>query len=203
MYINENVYQNSDKEGTLKLKYKDNYYYTTFDLKNYIKILKYHWRLSKKKNKFYVCTGQNKNGNKIIYMQNLIMNFIPDNIHEIDHIDGESLNNKEENFRLIKRIDNIHNSCVRDDNETINVRGISFDSRFNKYTVDFHYNKKRYYFKHFKKVESAIYLRYLCELEFLKEFRHTSNDNFINDYINLLTNTEKENIEAYFLSKIN
>lgn len=131
------------------------------------------------------------------------MNHTPNKLTEIDHIDGESLHNKKENLRLVDRIDNIHNVCVRDDNKSTGIRGISYDGRYNKYTVDFYYNKKRYYFKPFKNIAHAVYLRYLCEIEFLKNIRYSTDDENIFNHINKLTEKEKRNIEAYFLNKIN
>jgi len=70
------------------------------------------------------------------------------------------------------------------------------------YKVDFYFNKKRFYFKDFKKLECAVYLRYLCEKYFLKEFRNTSNDDLILDYISRLNEKDKKEIENYFFHKI-
>ena len=71
MYINENIYNEDLNE--LTLLYKKESYKVLFDKDDYNKIKQYHWRISKKKNKLYVCTGQNRNGNKILYLHNIIM----------------------------------------------------------------------------------------------------------------------------------
>lgn len=184
------------------IKYKDEYKEVKFDKSDYLKISQYHWRISHKKNKFYVCTGQAKNGGKIIYLHNIVMDYTPDKLNEIDHINGDSLNNKKENLRLISRIHNIQNVSVRCDNNITHIRGVSIDNRFNKYNVDFSFNKTRMYFKGFKRLEEAVYLRFLCELYFLKEFRNTSNDNIILNHISKLTDDEKFLIEQYFKKKI-
>lgn len=198
MYLNKNVYKN----GSLYLRYKDEIKEVLFDKKNYNKLLKFHWRTSKKKDKFYVCTGQYKNGKKIIYMHNLLMNHIPNKEYEVDHINGNSLDNRLNNLRLIKRIKNIQNASVRVDNNSTNIRGVSLDKRCGRYTVDFYFNNKRFYFKNFDKLQQAVYLRYLCETHFLNKYRHFSNDYIIDKIINKLTDEEKLAIEYYFKNKI-
>lgn len=130
------------------------------------------------------------------------MNHTPDNRYEVDHINGDSLDNRKENLRIIRRIDNIHNVCVRSDNNTTKIRGISYDKRNEKYKVDFHYNGRRYYFKDFKKLEYAVYLRFLCDQYFLDKFRSKSGDETILLEISKLSNDMKQEIESYFYNKI-
>ena len=104
---NPNVYSELEDCYQLCMMCNSKPYYTYFDKCLFDKLNKYHWRLSQKKNKYYVCTGHGKNSNKILYMSNIIMNFIPDKIQEVDHIDGDSLNNKLNNLRIVNRINNI------------------------------------------------------------------------------------------------
>ena len=177
---------------------KGDVFYSTFDIELYPVISKYHWRMSTKKNKKYVCSGQNKNGKKIIYMHNLIMDYIPIRGIEVDHIDGNSLNNRKSNLRLVGRINNIHNTRERQDN-TSGIRGVSFNKRYEAYVVDFYCDKKRFYFKQFKKQEEAVYLRLLCEQKFWGEYRYVGNDKKIFDYIGKLSQDQKNDIEEYFV----
>lgn len=78
MKENPNIYDLSTNPARLELYCNQEKYIVHFDIEDYDRISKYHWRLSKKRNKYYVCTGQYKNGNKIQYMSNMVMNFIPD-----------------------------------------------------------------------------------------------------------------------------
>ena len=70
-------------------------------------------------------------------------------------------------------------------------------------TDDFTYDNKRMYFKSFNTKAHAVYLRYLLEKEFLKDFRNTSNDEEYFSYINNLSNIEKYQIETYFKKRLN
>lgn len=130
--MNKNNYILNETKSQLELIYKGNKVIVFFDYNDYDKIRQYHWRITKKKNKYYVCTGQCRNGNKILYLANIIMDFIPNKIEEIDHINGNSLDNRKQNLRKITRIDNIHNSQKRIDN-TSGIRGVSQRKRWAVY----------------------------------------------------------------------
>lgn len=193
MYINPNEY-NLD-ECSLTLTYKGNKIKTYFDLEDFALISKYHWRISIKKHKYYVCTGQARNG-KLVYIQNLILGFIPDKIHEVDHIDGESLNNRKSNLRLITRLENIQNAKAKCTNK-LGFRGIYFTE--GKYWASITVNKVRYGFKGYNTLEEAVYLRYLCEKHFLP---HRYVDDRMIEIISSLDINKREEIERYFKSKL-
>lgn len=199
MYINENIYNEDLNE--LTLLYKKESYKVLFDKDDYDKIKQYHWRISKKKNKLYVCTGQNRNGNKILYLHNIIMNFTPNKIEEIDHINGESLDNRKSNLRKVNRQINIQNSKPRKENK-FGIRGLSYNKKSNLYSVDLIINKRRYYFKQFKTLEEAVYLRYLCDTILLKDIKYIDEEIY-NSYISKLTEQQMADIKEYFFSKIN
>lgn len=61
MFIRKNIFLSDCK---LQLQYKEQKVIVLFDREDFEKINKLHWRVSKKKSKLYVCTGQNKNGEK-------------------------------------------------------------------------------------------------------------------------------------------
>lgn len=132
------------------------------DLDDYEKVSSRVWRVSKKKNKYYLVSGSKRKGNDI-YMHRLIMDSdIPDG-YEVDHIDGNSLNNRRDNLRIVTRIQNIQNSKARIDNK-IGIRGIS--KYGNRYIVDFSFNNKRYYFTHWLNLQDAVYCRNFAEKHF-------------------------------------
>lgn len=204
MYINKNEYDLSGEKGILSLIHKSEIVQTLFDKEDFERIHQYHWRLSCKRQKKYVCTGQSatRGGTGIIYLSNLVMDFKPDGDNEVDHIDGNSLNNTKENLRIVSRIDNIHNiTTLSPNSKTTGIRGVSLDKRSGLYCVDFRYNNHRWYVKPYKKLESAVYLRYLFECEFYQDARHSSCDSVIQSIINKLSPEEKVDIELYFQSK--
>ena len=134
-----------------------------------------------------------------IYFHRLIM----DNPEmQVDHINGNTLDNRKSNLRIVSIQDNMKNLQKKKDN-TSGIRGISFSERDEQYKVDFTYEKKRMYFKSFNTKAHAVYLRYLLEKEFLKDFRNTSNDEEYFSYINNLSNIEKYQIEEYFKKRLN
>lgn len=197
MYINKNKYVIENDICKLIIKNKDTFKEVLFDNEDLEKIKQKHWRVTKKKNKFYTISGQYKNGEKGIYLHNFLLNFTPDGINEVDHINGNSLDNRKTNLRIISRNENIQNTRVRIDNKTTGIRGISFDKRYNNYIVDFHYNKNRYYFKPTKDIEEAIYLRYLCE-KHISGYIVITDQEFCSEIIKNISNNKKNTIEEYF-----
>ena len=169
----------------------------------YVSIDDYHdassriWRVSKKKNKYYLISGS-RSKNNVVYMHRFIMRneLIPDG-YEVDHIDGNSLNNRRGNLRIVSRNENIRNASQRIDNQ-IGIRGVSPDGH-GKYIVDFSYDNKRYHFKPWKTIEEAVYCRGIVEelfgLEMLKRNPKAK-------YIDVLPKEKRDEIYAYVLSKI-
>ena len=76
MYLKENYYEFEEKIGKLIIESKYGIFYVTFDKEDYDLIKKYQWRVSKKKEKFYACTGQNRDGKKILYFSNISQSLI-------------------------------------------------------------------------------------------------------------------------------
>ena len=161
------------------------------------KLRNYKWRAVYKKDKPYLFTGNQKK--ERIYFHRLVM----DNPElQVDHINGNTLDNRKENLRIVSIQDNMKNLKKRKNN-TSGIRGVSFSERDQQYRVDFTYENKRMYFKTFSSKAHAVYLRYLLEKEFLKDFRNTSNDGKYFSYINSLSNIEKEQVEIYFKKRLN
>lgn len=154
------------------------------------------WRVSKKKNKYYLVTGSKTKGTSE-YMHRLLINSeIPDG-YEIDHIDGNSLNNRKSNLRIVPRLKNIQNSKARIDN-AIGIRGVS--KAGNRYVVDFSYHPNRYYFKHWTNLQDAVYCRMFAEKHF--DLHMAENNPLATQY--LVASEEYENeMKNYVESVIN
>lgn len=161
------------------------------------KLGKHKWRTVYKNDKPYLFTGNQKK--EKIYFHRLVMNN-PET--QVNHINGNTLDNRKENLRTVSVQDNMKNLQKKKDN-TSGIRGVSFSERDQQYKVDFTYEKKRMYFKTFDTKAHAVYLRYLLEKEFLKDFRNTSNDEEYFSYINSLSNIEKRQVETYFEKQLN
>ena len=168
------------------------------DIEDVPKVKLHKWRVTKKRNKLYVVTGNQDS--EILYYARYILGYTDEK--EVDHIDGNSLNNRKYNLRIIDRPLNCLN-MQRKSNNVTGIRGVSYDKKYSKFTVDFIKKKQRLYFKPLKIFEEAVYLRYLCEINLLKEFRNTSNDEVYQEHIGKLTEVQKQTIYDYFIHKIN
>lgn len=166
------------------------------DLEDLHFVKEHNWRIVKKRNKDYIVTGNNRNY-PITYFHRLILNYYGE--LEVDHIDGNSLNNRKSNLRIVTRQIQVRNLKPKINN-IIGVRGISYDNRYNKYVVDFSIDKRRIYIKPFKSVEEAVYARYLLEIKFNPN-RYSYNDDIIFSYINKLDYFQKYDIEQYIHQK--
>lgn len=144
----------------MQIQYKDMWYDFYIDKDDKEKIQARHWRVSHKKNKVYAVSGNVKIGN--IYLHNFISNYTHQDGYEVDHIDGNSFNNRKSNLRIVSRLQNIQNVSARIDNK-IGIRGIVFHKEWHSYTVDFSFNKKRFYFPHWKSLQEAVWCRKTCE----------------------------------------
>lgn len=171
-----------------------------FDEDNLEEAKKFKWRTALKDNgeKPYLVTGNQTSQKE--YFHRLIMGNPVDK--EIDHINGNSLDNRKSNLRIINKEDNQLNMDKCKNNKS-GFRGVIQIKSNSKWKIDFRYKNVRYYFKQFNKKEEAIYLRYLCEIYFQKEFRFKENDKAIQFEISKLSDMEKNNIEIYFNNKIN
>lgn len=181
----------------MKVQYKDFWYDVYIDLDDYEKVSQHHWRASHKRNKVYIVTGS-KTKQNTQYLHNFLMNYIPNDKDEIDHIDGNSLNNRKNNLRLVSRQENIDNTKVRIDNK-IGIRGVCQNSKNKLFKCDFVYHKQRYYFKDWKTLEEAVYCRKYAEEFFGKD---TLNKNPLAQQYLTLKHEQALKIKQYVYNKI-
>lgn len=156
------------------------------------------WRISKKKNKLYVISGSFKKKTSI-YLHQLIMGETKEGM-EIDHIDGNSLNNRRSNLRFVTHQENVDNIKATRIDSSIGIRGISKDKRSKSFCVDFNYHGMRIYFKTWKTIEEAVYCRKCVESMF---GLNLVNSNPIAKRYELEDASVKSEIESYVSSKVN
>lgn len=160
------------------------------------KLGSYKWRTVFKNNKPYLFTGNQKK--ERIYFHRLIY---PTNL-QIDHIDGNTLNNRKSNLREVTVQQNMLNLQKKCSN-TSGIRGVSYDKNKNCWKTDFTCEKIRYYVKAWPNIEQAVYQRYVLEKIYLGEYRNTSNDTTYFKHINNLTDSQKNEIIEYLCNKLN
>lgn len=194
-----NQYIQQEEYCILKIQYKDIWYDFIIDTDDIERVQKYHWRTSHKKNKVYAVTGQNKNGQKQIYLHKYILNKeVPDGC-EIDHINSNSFDNRKSNLRIVTRLENIQNVNVRKESKT-QIRGITYHPNWHSYTVDFYFNKKRFYFPHFETLQEAIWCRKTAEEYF--GLQTISRNPIAIEYFDKIDNILKQKIEEITLGRI-
>lgn len=193
----QNKYTELDDCYLLKIAYKDIWYKSYISKEDYEKVRTRHWRASHKKQKVYLVSGSKWKDN-VVYLHNFVLNYTYVPGYEVDHWDGNSLNNRRENLHVVTRQANIDNMRVRIDNE-IGIRGISYDSNKKLYTCDFYYHGNRYYFKQWKTIQEAVYCRKFAE-EYFGQSTLIRNP-LAKQYLTL-NDTQAEEIKEYVHQKI-
>ena len=165
------------------------------DVEDVERVAAYQWRISKKRNKYYVVTSPK---GKQQYLHSFVLGKKAPEGYEIDHIDSNSLNNCKNNLRIVSRNQNIRNVNVRIDNQ-IGIRGVSYDKRSSKYTVDASYDKQRFYFKQWKTLEEAVWCRKAFEDYF--DLKMMSRNPLAQEYLNI-ESYDRQNIINYTKNQI-
>jgi hypothetical protein len=100
------------------------------DLEDVEKVEKYHWNVKasgkKKRDKFYV---QSAEKGKTIHLHRYLLNLSPYTVKTcVDHINGNSLDNRKENLRVCTALENLQNKK--------NVKnGIKYNNNLKKWEV--------------------------------------------------------------------
>lgn len=194
---NTNSWVIYDDEAIVNIIYKNQIVTGYIDKEDYDLASKYIWRISKKKTKFYLVSGSYSKGTQI-YLHHLLIGK-PKDGYEVDHIDGNSLNNHKNNLRFLTKSDNCRFTQSRFDS-LIGIKGISYNKKSKKYAIDFSYNKHRFYFKEFKTIEEAVWCRYCAEKYF--NMNMITYNPLFKDY-NILNQNQKNNIQKYVYSILN
>ena len=194
---NTNNWVAYDNYAVCNILYNGQVVSTYIDLDWYEKVKEYTWRIVKKRQKFYVITGSFKKGTAI-YMHSLIYGAVSGG-YEVDHIDGNSLNNRRCNLREVTHQENVDNQrATRIDNQ-IGIRGIVYNKAGHTYKVDFYFHGKRFYTKEWKTLNEAVWCRFCFENAF--GLTAIKNNPLAEQYYNLEYET-KEDIKQYVQQKI-
>jgi len=119
---------------------------------------KFKWHILTGRGKIYAATGKSSK-----LMHRLILGDIP-NGFEVDHIDGDGLNNQRSNLRIISHRANMQN--LQNKNKmTSRFPGVSWNKRHLQWYSQIQINGERIFLGHFKIEEDAFhaYVK-ACEL---------------------------------------
>lgn len=137
------------KTGTYRSDAK-RHYLVIVDDDDFEKLNKFHWFVDKfGATQSYLGSGKNKP----ILMHRFLMK--PPDDMEIDHIDGNRLNNQRSNLRFANSSQNKCNRGPRKDCKS-GFKGVSWHKQLNKWTARIQTNKKNVYLGVFNDIKDAI-----------------------------------------------
>jgi hypothetical protein len=115
-----------------------------------------------------------KINNKIITLHRFIMGT---KINElVDHINGDRLDCRNENLRIVTQSQNAMNA-KKPNNNTSGIKGVSFSKTHNKWRAYITANKKQIDLGRFNNFEDAVNARLQAEKQHFKEFRYEKGEN--------------------------
>lgn len=138
------------------------------------KVSKYHWNVSKRerpKNTFNVVTPKNDELDSTL-LYRLIMN-APKNMN-VDHRDGNPLNNIKSNLRICTQADNNKNLGMKKSNKS-GYKGILwyYYNDYNKWKATIKVNSKTINLGYFDDIEDAIKVRKEAEIKYFGTYNRT------------------------------
>lgn len=127
------------------------------DDEDYEKLIQYNWIPAKRKRKIYAFASlkMGYRSGPAIYMHQLIMN--PPNGFEVDHRDGNGLNNQKANLRLCSHQQNCQNAKKREAPSTSKYKGVlkSRSCRFKPWRAYIKKDNRQYSLRHHETEEAA------------------------------------------------
>lgn len=138
---NYKLWKPIEKDGCLLIPLTQNMY-TVIDKQYFNEIKNFGWSLikSKVKNKFYAITRVN---GKMIYMHKFIINILEKIVGNVDHIDGDGLNNRRSNLRLVTSSNNNWNQKKQKNKKLSSIyKGVHYENYAKRWKVAIHLNNK-------------------------------------------------------------
>lgn len=129
----------------------------------------YRWYASRSKNTFYAISNMCGCGdkNKLVKMHQLILPTMGNK--QVDHVDGNGLNNTTTNLRLVTPSQNLMNRGIQSNNKSGHT-GVCWYKGKNKWIVNIKVENKSIHLGYFTSKEDAIATRKEAEHKYFKEF---------------------------------
>lgn len=127
------------------------------DAEDYPNVSKYKWHLQNN----YTATLKD---NKRLYLHRLIMNAKEG--QQVDHINLDTTDNRKSNLRIVN---NSLNSVNRKPYNKLDIKGVEFHKKINKYSAYIRVNYKQYHSPCYSTIEEASFARFILEQCFVKD----------------------------------
>lgn len=151
----------SETHGTFKVQ---------IDLDDVDRCKEYKWAIGKSKSnkgkyvKYYVVSGSEG-----LLLHRFLMN--PDKNMVVDHIDGDTMNNRKSNLRVCETKENLRNSKMRINN-TSGHKGVIWYKNTNKWVAYIMVDYKHKTLGYFDDIEDAIKTRKNAEEKYFGEYSY-------------------------------
>jgi hypothetical protein len=161
---NEIVLHDDYAEMILYNKQEEELARTLISLDKVDLIKNYRWNYSSSNG--YVSSGAGKDQ---ILLHRFIMNAPKDKV--VDHIDGNKLDNMNNNLRICSHCENSQNSIMKSNN-TSGITGVWLDKRYkgNTWVAEIYANGQKYYLGRYKNKDDAIKVRKEAEDKYFGDF---------------------------------
>lgn len=103
------------------------------------------------------------------YLHRIILT-APEGVY-IDHINGNTLDNRKENLRICTDGENVSNRTKLGTNNTSGILGVRFNNQRNKWYSEIQYQYKKIFLGYYNTKEEAIEARIKAEKTYFKEFK--------------------------------
>jgi hypothetical protein len=135
---------------------------TKIDLCDVERCKEHKWYLKKANGgKFYV---QRRTGR--LHLSHFISGFIKKRGWEVDHENGDSLDNRRNNLKIVTHQQNMMNQQKIPSNNTSGVMGVGWHGQNNNWVVQIKVNQKRIHIGSYAKKEDAIKARLDAEIKY-------------------------------------
>lgn len=119
----------------------------------------------------------------------------------VDHIDGDPMNNRRSNLRLITQSENTKNQCMSKRNST-GFKGISFDKDRSQWASEIHYEYKRIHFARRTDKREAVYQRMIAEMHLYKDLARQSEIKRMQDFTDTIDAERKKELYDHVKTKL-